>query len=68
MTFPQQSDVKKHLARPVKKTHYLSSSEPKATAEGAEQSSEGGTGGGATLLDDDREPILVTEGAEITVR
>jgi hypothetical protein len=57
MTFSQQSDVQKHLARPVKKSHYLTPSEPQATAEKTEQ---GSAGGSATLLDD-REPILVTK-------
>ena len=58
MTFSQKSDVKKHLARPLKKSHYLTTVQPEGTAEKTEQDSATGTGGSAALLDD-REPILV---------
>ena len=57
MTFSQKSDVKKHLAHPLKKTHYLTLVDQSTPAEKAGESS-AGIGGTATLLDD-REAILV---------
>jgi hypothetical protein len=57
MTFSQKSDVKKHLARPAKKTHYLNPEVQSSLAEKDDESS-AGIGGTPTLLDD-REPILV---------
>jgi hypothetical protein len=60
MTFSQKSDVKKHLAHPLKRTHYLTSVDQSTPAEKAGESC-ADTGGAATLLDD-RGPILVVNG------
>jgi hypothetical protein len=60
MTFSQKSDVKKHLARPVKKPHYLTP-EVQGNLEEKGDLSPAGPNVAATLLDD-REPVLVVKG------
>jgi hypothetical protein len=57
MTFSQKSDLKIHLAHPLKKTHYLTPEVQSNTAEKADESSAGSDVTAALL--DDREPILV---------
>jgi hypothetical protein len=51
MTFSQKSDVKKHLAHSLKKTHYLTPEDQSRPAEKVDESSIN-TGSSATLLDD----------------
>lgn len=58
MTFSQKSDVKKHLARPLKKPHYLPPVWAEANAEQPVEDFAGGTSG-STILLDDKEAILV---------
>ena len=60
MTFSQKSDVKKHLAYPMKKAHYLTP-EVEGSPEEKGDLSSAGTDVTATLLDD-REPIRVVNG------
>lgn len=60
MTFSQKSDVKKHLAHGLKKTHYLTPTNPDTPAEKVDQKSTAGTDGTITMLDD-RETIPVTK-------
>jgi hypothetical protein len=52
MTFSQKSDVKKHLARPTKKSHYLPPVWAEATAEQTVEDTARGTGDSRTPLDD----------------
>ena len=60
MTFSQKSDVKKHLAHPLKKTHYLTPGNLNPPAEKVDQESVAGTEGTAKVLDD-RLPNLVAK-------
>ncbi len=59
MTFSQKSDVKKHLAHPLKKTHYLTPENQNSPAEKVDELG-ADTGGTETLLDE-KEPILVAK-------
>jgi hypothetical protein len=45
MTFSQKSDVKKHLAHPLKKTHYLTPANLNTPAEKVDQESVAGAEG-----------------------
>jgi hypothetical protein len=58
MTFSQRSDVKKHLAHPLKKTHYLTPENQNSPAEKVDQELAADTSSTATLPDD-RKPFLV---------
>jgi hypothetical protein len=57
VTFSQKSDVKKHLAQGLKKTHYLTQTDLNNPAEKVDQESVVTTDSTSTL--DDKEPILV---------
>lgn len=59
MTFSQKSDVKKHLAHPLKKTHYLTTENQSRPSEKVDEVS-ADTAGAATSIDD-KEPILVVK-------
>jgi hypothetical protein len=52
MTFSQKSDVKKHLAHSLKKTHYLTPANLNTPVETVDQESVVGTEGTAKVLDD----------------
>ncbi len=58
MTFSQKSDVKKHLAHPLKKTHYLTPENQNNPTEKVDKELAAGTIDTATSPDD-REPIRV---------
>jgi hypothetical protein len=60
MTFSQKSDVKKHLAHPLKKAHYLTPANLNTPVEKVDQESVAGTEGTAKVLDD-RQPNLVAK-------
>jgi hypothetical protein len=60
MIFSQRSDVKKHLMRPLKKSHFLAPSEPQPTAEKTEKDS-AADAVTSTPLRDEEEPIFVTK-------
>ncbi len=60
MTFSQKSDVKKHLAHGLKKTHYLTPTNLDTPAEKVDQNSDAGTDGTVTMPGD-RETIPVTK-------
>jgi hypothetical protein len=59
VTFSQKSDVKKHLAHGIKKTHYLTPADLNNPAEKVDQESVVATDSTSTL--DDKEPILVSK-------
>jgi len=59
MTFSQKSDVKKHLAHPLKKTHYLTPENQNGPAEKVDGL--GADNGGTATLLDEKEPILVAK-------
>jgi hypothetical protein len=60
MTFSQKSDVKKHLAHGLKKTHYLTPTNLNDPAEKVDQESAAATDSTSTLTDE-RKPILVSK-------
>jgi hypothetical protein len=60
VTFSQRSDVKKHLAHGLKKTHYLTPTNLDNPAEKVDQESAAATDSTSTLIDD-RKPILVSK-------
>jgi hypothetical protein len=60
MTFSQKSDVKKHLAHGLKKTHYLTPTNLDTPAENVDQKSDPGTDGSVTVPGDG-ETIPVTK-------
>jgi hypothetical protein len=60
MTFSQKSDVKKHLAHGLKKTHYLTPTNLNDPAEKVDQESAAATDNTSTLTDE-RKPILVSK-------
>jgi hypothetical protein len=60
VTFSQKSDVKKHLAHGLKKTHYLTPTDLNNPAEEVDQESAAATDSTSTLIDD-RKPILVSK-------
>ena len=60
MTFSQKSDVKKHLAHGLKKTHYLTPTNLDTPAEKIDQRSDAGTDGTVTMPGD-TETIPVTK-------
>jgi hypothetical protein len=57
MTFSQKSDVKRHLAHGLKKTHYLTPTNLNTPADKVDQESAAATDSTVTRLDD-RETIL----------
>jgi hypothetical protein len=60
MTFSQKSDVKKHLAHGLKKTHYLTPTNLNNPAEKVDQESAAATDSTSTLIED-RKLILVSK-------
>jgi hypothetical protein len=60
VTFSQKSDVKKHLAHGLKKTHYLTPTNLDTSAEKVDQESAASKRGTVTIPDD-RETIPVTK-------
>jgi hypothetical protein len=60
VTFSQKSDVKKHLAQGLKKTHYLTPTNLNNPAEKVDQESAAATDSTSTLIDG-KEPILVSK-------
>jgi hypothetical protein len=52
VTFSQKSDVKKHLAQGLKKTHYLTPTNPDTLAEKVDQKSAAGTDTTVTMPGD----------------
>ena len=60
MTFSQRSDVKKHLAHGLKKTHYLTPTNLNNPAEKVDQESAAATDSTSTLIED-RKLILVSK-------
>jgi hypothetical protein len=60
VTFSQKSDVKKHLAHGLKKTHYLTPTNLNNPAEKVDQESVAATDSISTLIDD-KEPVVVSK-------
>jgi hypothetical protein len=60
VTFSQKSDVKKHLAHGLKKTHYLTPTNLDNPAEKVDQESAAATDSTSTLVED-RKLILVSK-------
>jgi hypothetical protein len=60
VTFSQKSDVKKHLAHGLKKTHYLTPTNLNNPAEKVDQESAAATDSTSTLIED-RKLILVSK-------
>jgi hypothetical protein len=57
VTFSQKSDVKKHLAQGLRKTHYLTPTNPDPPAEKADQESAGNDG--IVTMPGDKEAVPV---------
>ena len=60
MTFSQKSDVKKHLAHGLKKTHYLNPNPLNNPAEKVDEESAAATDSTSTHIDG-KEPFLVSK-------